>query len=120
MHLSVENEDHQSFSGFSGDAALTFLNLSWSFFSCCSNAFNFSSASFFVIFEGCDFGKSFLSFSCCFCLSFFFGSSFCFFTMHCPDCIVLSGLPDFFSTPFDNFPVRPHIAVYCKHHFLFL
>src|SRR5436190_12040810 len=79
MHLSVENEDHQSFSGFSGDAALTFLNLSWSFFSCCSNAFNFSSASFFVIFEGCGFGKSFLSFSCCFCLSFFFGSSFGFF-----------------------------------------
>ena len=53
--------DHQSFSGLFGDPALTFLNLSCRFFSCSNNAFNFSSASCLLSFDGCGFGWLFLS-----------------------------------------------------------
>lgn len=49
---------YQSFCGLAEVAVLTFRNLSCRFFSCCSRAFSFSSASCLVSLEGWGFGYS--------------------------------------------------------------
>ena len=52
---------YQSFSGFAEEAVLILLNLSCRFFSCCSKAFSFSSASCLVSLDGWGLGWSFFS-----------------------------------------------------------